>query len=409
MTPAVRFDKVSKKFSLDIARPRSLQEIFVQRRIRAEADYFWAVQDMSFTIEPGEHVGLVGTNGSGKSTLLKLISRVIQPTSGTVDTHGRVAGLLELGTGFHPDLTGRENIFLNASILGLSRAETNRRLDEIIDFADIGQFIDVQVRNYSSGMVVRLGFAITTALEPEVLLIDEVLAVGDADFQRKCIMRLEDLQAQGVTLVFVSHGMGQVQQLCQRAIWISHGRVIADGEVEAVAGRYLDSVAPAATKRRAPQGETQTNRWGTYQAEIMRVELQDAAGECPPYFKTGGFLRLRLHYQAHTRIERPTFGLAFYRRDGAHVNGPNSVSEGYHIDAIEGRGYIDYLIERLPLNPGLYELTAAIYSHDSTRAYDHQHRAFSLEVRAAGLWSEAGVVHIPASWQHVPLDAQAEA
>ncbi len=409
MTPAIRFDKVSKKFGLNIDRPRSLQEIFVQRRLRAEADYFWALQDVSFSIEPGEHVGLVGTNGSGKSTLLKLMSRVIQPTSGTIETHGRLAGLLELGTGFHPDLTGRENIFLNASILGLSRAETKRRLDEIIDFADVGQFIDVQVRNYSSGMVVRLGFAITTALAPEILLIDEVLAVGDADFQRKCISRLEDLQAQGVTLVFVSHGMTQVQQLCQRAIWISHGKTVADGEVEAVAGRYLDSVAPASNKRRASQASAQKNRWGTYQAEITRVELQNAAGEYPPYFKTGDFLRLRLHYQAHSRIERPTFGLAFYRRDGAHVNGPNSFSEGYHIAAIEGPGYIDYNIEHLPLNSGLYELTVAIYNHDSTLAYDHQHRAFQLEVRAPSLWAEAGVVHIPATWQHVPQTAEVEA
>jgi ABC-type polysaccharide/polyol phosphate transport system ATPase subunit len=402
LTPAVRFDNVSKKFSLDIARPRSLQEMFVQRRIRAEAEWFWALRDVSFSIEPGEHVGLVGTNGSGKSTLLKLMSRVIQPTSGAITTQGRVAGLLELGTGFHPDLTGRENIFLNASILGLSRAETKQRLEDIIEFADIGPFIDVQVRNYSSGMVVRLGFAITTALEPEVLLIDEVLAVGDADFQRKCITRLEDLQAQGVTLVFVSHGMAQVQQLCQRAIWISHGRIVADGEVEAVAGRYLDSVAPAAAKRHAPQVDTQINRWGTYQAEITRVELQNAAGECPPYFKTGDFLRLRLHYHAHDRIEQPTFGLAFYRRDGAHINGPNSLSEGYPIEAIEGRGYTDYIVEHLPLNPGAYELTVAIYNSDSTLAYDHQHRLISLEVRAAGLWSEGGVVHIPAAWQHVP-------
>jgi lipopolysaccharide transport system ATP-binding protein len=417
LTPAIRFDTVSKKFRLDIARPRSLQEMFVQRRLRAEAEWFWALKEVSFTIEPGEHVGLVGTNGSGKSTLLKLMSRVIQPTTGLIETHGRVAGLLELGTGFHPDLTGRENIFLNASILGLSRAETKRRLEDIIEFADIGPFIDVQVRNYSSGMVVRLGFAITTALEPEVLLIDEVLAVGDADFQRKCITRLEDLQAQGVTLMFVSHGLNQVQQLCQRAIWISHGRIVADGEVETVAGRYLDSVAPATAKRHIPQPASPQpvetpkpiNRWGTYQAEITQVELQNAAGECPPYFKTGGFLRLRMHYQAQTRIERPTFGLAFHRHDGVHVNGPNSVSEGYHIDAIEGCGYMDYVIERLPLNAGAYELTVAIYNHDSTLAYDHQHRAIALEVRSASVWSEAGVMHIPATWQHVPLAAKAEA
>jgi ABC-type polysaccharide/polyol phosphate transport system ATPase subunit len=422
VTPAVRFNQVSKKFRLDLNRPRSFQEVFVQRRLRAEPDWFWALQDLSFTIEPGEHVGLVGTNGSGKSTLLKLISRVIQPTNGTIETQGRVAGLLELGVGFHPDLTGRENIFLNASILGMSRVEVRRHLDDIIDFADIGPFINMQVRNYSSGMAVRLGFAITTALQPEVLLIDEVLAVGDADFQRKCLTRLEDLQTQGVTLLFVSHGLAQVQQLCERAIWISHGRVVADGEVEVVAGRYLDSTVPAATKRHDPQAlapqpspgsqpeaPKSTNRWGTYQAEITRVELQNEAGECPLYFKTGDFLRLRLHYQAHIRIAQPTFGLAFYRHDGVHVNGPNSDSEGFHIDAIEGVGYTDYIVESLPLNAGVYEVTVAIYNRDSTLAYDHQHRAISLEVRATSLWVEAGVVHIPATWQHVPLAAKVEA
>ena len=203
VTPAIQFNNVSKRYNLDLARPRSLQEIFVRRRLRAEDQIFWALRDVSFTIEPGERVALIGTNGSGKSTILKLISRVIEPTQGALKTSGRIAGLLELGTGFHPDLTGRENIFLNASILGIPRREINRQIDAIIDFADIGPFIDVQVRNYSSGMVVRLGFAVTTALQPEILLIDEVLAVGDQNFQRKCIDRLEELQTNGVTLVLV--------------------------------------------------------------------------------------------------------------------------------------------------------------------------------------------------------------
>ncbi|MBI5567870.1 MAG: ABC transporter ATP-binding protein [Chloroflexi bacterium] len=404
MTPVIQFERVSKKFSLDIDRPRSLQEIFVQRRLRAEADWFWALRDISFTIEPGEHVGLVGTNGSGKSTLLKLISRVIQPTTGAITTHGRVAGLLELGTGFHPDLTGRENIFLNASILGISRTAIKRQLDDIIDFADIGPFIDVQVRNYSSGMVVRLGFAITTALVPDVLLIDEVLAVGDADFQRKCITRLEDLKTQGVTLVFVSHGMTQVQQLCQRAIWISHGHVVADGEVEWVAGRYLDSVASAGTKRRTPEVTTSSsiNRWGSYLAEVRIVEFLDQYGNCPRYFKTGEPLTVRIHYVSHTRIDHPTIGLAIYRHDGVHVTGPNATRDGTELAYIEGAGYIDYVLDYLPLTQGVYEFSAVIYDHDSIQAYDHQHRMFPLEVRAPGLKPDEGVVHFRADWRHTP-------
>jgi lipopolysaccharide transport system ATP-binding protein len=398
LTPAVRFDNVSKKFSLDINRPRSLQEMFVQRRIRAEAEWFWALRDISFTIEPGEHLGLIGSNGSGKSTLLKLISRVIRPTTGSITTHGRVAGLLELGTGFHPDLTGRENIFLNASILGISRAEIKRQMDGIIDFADIGPFIDVPVRNYSSGMVVRLGFAITTALQPEILLIDEVLAVGDQNFQRKCIARLEDLQTQGVTLLLVSHSLGQIRELCDRAIWIAQGVMKADGDTDLVSGEY--SNAQLATEKKLTVVETDQNRFGTRQAEITRVELLGTDGTPPLFFTSGDTFRLRLHYHTHERIEWPTFGLAFYRRDGAHVNGPNSVKDGYEIPCLDGTGSVDYVIDHLPLNPGRYELTVAIYNYDSTVAIDHHHRLYPFEVRSRTGWNEEGVVHIPAQWQH---------
>jgi lipopolysaccharide transport system ATP-binding protein len=403
---AIRFNNVSKKFNLDISRARSLQELLVRQPKRDEPrreSGFWALRDVSFDIQAGERVGLIGANGSGKSTLLKLIGRIIEPTSGSIETHGRVAGLLELGTGFHPDLTGRENIFLNASIFGISRAEIRRQLDNIIDFADIGQFIDVQVRNYSSGMVVRLGFSITTALQPDILLIDEVLAVGDAAFQRKCFDRLAELQAQGVTLLLVSHGMDQIRQLCNRAIWILHGRVRADGEPDLVGGEYLDAQAQVTIKRRAPTTALHsTNRFGTFQAEITRVELMGADGQVCTRFKSGDRFVLRIHYQAHAHLPRPTFGLAFYKRDGTHVNGPNSVRDGYEIPFIEGAGYVDYIIERLPLNPGEYELTVAIYDHDSTLAIDHHHRLYSFEVGSRTGWNEAGVVHIPAYWQHVP-------
>jgi lipopolysaccharide transport system ATP-binding protein len=400
---AIVLDHVSKKYILDRARPRSFQEFFMRRR-SSRGEVFQALQNISFTIEPGERVALIGTNGSGKSTLLKLISQVIVPTSGTIRTEGRIAGLLELGTGFHPDLTGRENIYLNASILGISRREIGRQIDSIIEFADIGPFIDVQVRNYSSGMVVRLGFAVTTALQPDILLIDEVLAVGDQDFQRKCVKRLEELQANGVTLLLVSHSLDQIQQLCHRGIWIDDGEVKADGDIESVVGMYIDSQLPASVKRHAlTNGAVGPNRWGSFQAEITKVELLNAKGECPPLFKTGGFFQLRIHYQAHTRLETPTFGLSFYRSDGVHVNGPNSVRDGYEIPYIDGTGFVDYILEKLPLNQGSYELTVALYNRDSTFAYDHHHRAYPLEVRSPTVWHEDGVVHLSADWQHTPL------
>jgi ABC-type polysaccharide/polyol phosphate transport system ATPase subunit len=398
LSPVIQFDHVSKKYLLGHGRPRSFQEVFVQRQLRGKRKDFWAVHDVSFTIEPGEQVALLGANGSGKSTILKLISRVISPTSGTITTQGRVAGLLELGTGFHPDLTGRENIFLNGSILGLSRRDIQRQLDAIIDFADIGPFMDVQVRSYSSGMVVRLGFAVTTLLQPDILLIDEVLAVGDQNFQRKCIARLEDLQTQGVTLVFVSHGLAQIRELCDRAIWISQGELRADGEADLVSGEY--SNAQLTIEKKLAVVGTSQNRFGTQQAEITRVELLRADGTTPVSFTAGEAFRLRLHYRTNERIEWPTFGLAFYRRDGVHVNGPNSVKDGYEVPYIEGTGSVDYVIDELPLNPGRYELTAAIYNHDSTVAIDHHHRLYPFEVSSRTGWNEEGVVHIAARWQH---------
>jgi ABC-type polysaccharide/polyol phosphate transport system ATPase subunit len=401
LSPAIQFEQVSKKYQLGSERPRSLQEAFVRRRLQGQRQTFWALHDVSFAIAAGEQVALIGANGSGKSTILKLMSRVIDPTSGSIAAHGRIAGLLELGTGFHPDLTGRENIFLNGSILGVPRRDIVRQLQAIIDFADIGPFIDVQVRNYSSGMVVRLGFAITTLLQPDILLIDEVLAVGDQNFQRKCMDRLAELQTAGVTLVFVSHTLDQVRRLCQRAIWLDHGVVRADGDAEEVTGAYLDEQVPAQRPRFKPQfGAVSHQRWGTFQAEISEVELFNRDGVCPPYFKTGDYLCLRVHYLAHQRVERPAFGLAFYRRDGTHVNGPNSVRDGLEIPFIEGSGWVDYTIERLPLNQGEYELTVAIYDHDSTQAFDHQHRLYPLEVRSASLWLEEGLIHMAAGWQH---------
>lgn len=409
MAPVIEFDHVSKKYLLGSGWPRSFQEAFVRRRLRGEAKDFWAVHDVSFAIESGERVALIGTNGSGKSTILKLMSRVIEPTGGGLATRGRIAGLLELGTGFHPDLTGRENIFLNGSVLGIARRDIQRQLDAIIDFADIGPFIDVQVRNYSSGMVVRLGFAVTTLLQPDILLIDEVLAVGDQNFQRKCMDRLTDLQAAGVTLVFVSHSMEQVRRLCRRAIWIDQGVVQADGDSEEVTGSYLAAQAALGGIRHAPQfGVASHQRWGSFQAEITRVELINRDGMCPPYFKTGDFFRLRIHYVAHQRVEQPTFGMAFYRRDGVHINGPNSMRAGCAVPYIEGEGFVDYIVEQLPLNQGEYELTAAIYNDDSTIPYDHQHRLHPLEVRAPGVWVEEGIVHVSGVWQHVLQSSVAE-
>lgn len=227
----ISFEHISKEFRL--AKTRSLQDFFVNifdKEMRGRR-HFWALSDISFSVRAGETVGILGPNGSGKSTILKLISRVIDPTSGIITVSGRLSALLELGAGFHSDLTGRENIFLNGSILGLSRKVMNKKLGSIINFADIGEFIDVPLRNYSSGMQMRLGFSVAVHVEPEIILVDEVLAVGDYSFQQKCLDRIRQLQKQGVTILFVSHDFEEVEKLCSRALWLENGRLCADGNV----------------------------------------------------------------------------------------------------------------------------------------------------------------------------------
>ncbi len=231
--PVITFENVSKEFKLSKLPVRSLQDMFVfyfKKGMRGK-QHFWALEDVSFSIYPGETVALVGQNGSGKSTILKLISRIIEPTAGRITVNGRLSALLELGAGFHPDLTGRENIYLNGSILGLGRKVMQTKIDSIIEFAGIGDFIDVPVRNYSSGMQMRLGFSVAVHVEPEVILVDEVLAVGDYSFQLKCLDRIRQMQKEGVTILFVSHDFEAVEDLCTRAIWLEGGHLHADGPV----------------------------------------------------------------------------------------------------------------------------------------------------------------------------------
>ncbi len=243
---AICFESVSKQFNRKLNRPSTVQEIFMRLlgvRPAEVTEDFWALRDVDLAIKPGETVGFLGPNGAGKSTLLKLTSRIIMPTSGTITTRGRVASLLEVGTGFHPDLTGRENIHLNGSLLGMNRAEVRSKLDAIINFAELDEFIDMPVKHYSSGMYMRLGFSVASHVDPDILLVDEVLAVGDEAFQTKCKRRVAKMGREGVTILFVSHDLTAVRRICQRAVWLDGGRVRADGPANEVADAYLQYIA----------------------------------------------------------------------------------------------------------------------------------------------------------------------
>jgi lipopolysaccharide transport system ATP-binding protein len=408
---AIQFDRVSKKFTLHHERSRSLQELAVNlfRRDNDSHEEFWALQDVSFTVERGETVGIIGPNGAGKSTALKLISRIIEPTSGRIEVDGRVGALLELGAGFHPDLTGRENIYLNGSILGLSRAQIRRKLDEIITFAELERFIDVPVKHYSSGMYVRLGFSVAVHTDPEVLLVDEVLAVGDQNFSHKCLERIMEMQHAGVTICFVSHGLGVVRRLCSHAVWLDDGVVQAAGDVEDTIAAYLRHAAAEEEARiadTAPEPEEVEEaepevkqRWGNRDVEILTVSFLDAAGRERQVFRVGGPWGVRLHYRAHGRIENPVFGLAVHRNDGLHVCGPNTHFAGLDIPFVEGEGDVLYRVDHLPLMEGTYLLSVSAHNQADTQTYDYHDRLYTFKVRQAGRGERYGLVSLGGEWK----------
>ena len=404
MSTAIRFEHVSRRFVLHHHRARSFQELVI-RLLQGQGDgrreVFWALSDVSFEVKQGEMVALVGANGAGKSTVLKLISRIIDPTSGRIVVNGRVGALLELGTGFHPDLTGRENIFLNGAILGLRREEISRRLDDIIAFAEMERFIDVPVKHYSSGMYVRLGFSIAVHTEPDILLVDEVLAVGDAAFQRRCLERIDQMRANGTTIVFVSHDLNAVRRLCQRAIWLEKGCLVADGAPEAVVGEYATNsyVANAALAARR-----EACRHGTGEVTIEEVRFLDSEGRLRDFFSTGESLTIEMHYRAHKVIERPVFGIAIHRSDGVHVTGPNTQFAQYEIPMIRGQGIVRYTVPFLPLLEGTYYVSTAVVDWNDTQMFDYQDRLYSFRV-LSGCAERYGVVTLQGIWSWAGQEA----
>ncbi|MDY7076358.1 MAG: ABC transporter ATP-binding protein [Chloroflexota bacterium] len=409
MRTAIHFERVSKKFNIHHGRPRSFQELAVSlfRRNSRSHEEFWALRDVSFKVGPGETVGLIGPNGAGKSTALKLISRIIEPTSGQIKVNGRVSALLELGAGFHPDLSGRENIYLNGSILGLSRTQIRRKLDEIVTFAELERFIDVPVRHYSSGMYVRLGFSVAVHTDPEVLLVDEVLAVGDQNFQHKCLERIVEMQRQGTTICFVSHDLGTMRRLCSHALWLDDGMIRAAGDVDDTVAAYLRQAAAEEEARMATKTSRETQkaetgvkqRWGTGDVEIVTVSFLDASGKEQFVFRMGEPWIVRLHYRTHGRVEQPIFGLAVHRNDGLHVCGPNTYFAGLDIPFIRGEGTILYRVEHLPLMEGTYFLSVSAHNRPDTVMYDYHDRLYTFKVRQVEKGERYGLVSLEGKWE----------
>jgi lipopolysaccharide transport system ATP-binding protein len=321
-----------------------------------DAEELWALQNVSFQIEHGESVGLIGHNGAGKSTLLKILSRITEPTVGEITIDGRVGSLLEVGVGFHPELTGHENVYLNGAILGMSRAETRRKFDEIVAFAEIEKFLSTPVKYYSTGMYMRLAFAVAAHLEPEILLVDEVLAVGDAAFQRKCLGKMGDVAREGRTVILVSHNMGAIKSLCRRAIWVSHGSILDDGPSEGVVLKYLNSTSEGFEVRGADSSE---------QMVIERVLLRNARGDTTVSFRAGDDITVEIHFRARAQINKPYFWVAVASAHGS-LFVASMLFDGHRPEAIEGTGSYSCTFKCPWLVPQTYTITVGARGADGT-------------------------------------------
>ena len=394
MAGVITFDQVSKRFRVYKQRHDSLKEAFIRRR-RGVFDEFWILRDLSFEVESGTALGIIGPNGSGKSTALKLIARILHPNGGRIGVDGRVSALLELGTGFHPDYTGRENIFLNGALLGLRRDFIRQRLEQIIDFAGIEPFIDNPVKTYSSGMAMRLGFAIAVNVDSDILLIDEVLAVGDAAFAQKCFDQISRFRAAGKTIVLVSHDLDAVRKFCDRAILIDQGGVRAAGHPDEVTGRYLADV-----RRRQEHPEeaaTAAARWGTRDAEITRAEMLGQNGRPRYIFDTGDPLQIVISYRCVRPVRDAVFGIAITRADGVYCYAANTGARGIRIGQLAKSGSVVFSAPHLNLAEGSYQLSVAITDRDFRVTYDHWDRRIEFTVRQAGAYA-GGIVFMNDQW-----------
>lgn len=351
--------------------PQASPKGLLQRLAKPAYQEFWAVRDISFSVAPGEAVGIVGHNGAGKSTLLKLLSCITAPTEGEISVRGRLAGLLEVGSGFHPELTGRENIFLSGTILGMRRAEIHRKLDSIIEFAEVRPFIDLPVKRYSSGMYVRLGFSIAAHLEPEILLLDEVLAVGDAAFQRKCLNHVKSLRDSGVAVIFISHDLKAVEQLCPRSLLLQRGKIVYDGNTAGAISTYQNSAAGGSGTRRVNHE--------VFRAEIRGLRFLDQAGNDTGHGVTGEPLRVQLDYVAHERLEDVFFEIQFNNSANQTVATLNTVRQRVTVPA--GEGTVEFVCAPFCLGPDVYSLDAVMEVYGAAEPLDWRLACRSLLVQ----------------------------
>jgi len=367
--PAIEVEHLTKEYRLGAL--QSLKQTVLNAGARLtgkpvpERPLFKALDDVSFSIEQGEVVGIIGHNGAGKSTLLKMLARISTPTRGSVKVTGRVAPLIEVGAGFVPDFTGRENVYLNGAILGMSKKEIDRKFDEIVDFAEMSEFIDTPVKRYSSGMQVKLAFAVATSIESEILIVDEVLAVGDLAFQRKCFDRMESLiRKEGRTVLLVSHNIRQVQRLCNRALMLDHGRVSASGLAQEVCDTFYEY---SDRKITADIGTVKANFTSSGEADLQSVRIIDKDGNESASLNYAEPFTIRFEILAHAELDQVTFGFGFHTTDFLYLTTHNSESQLQKISLPPGLHTVDCQVTTLPLLPGVYSLRFGLTAGESAR------------------------------------------
>lgn len=398
MTDAIVVEHLTKRFRIPLDKSSTLKHRVTHLRSAGRYRDLLAVNDVSFTVPEGQFIGITGHNGSGKSTLLKLLARIYQPTSGKVALHSRVSPFLELGVGFNPELTARENIFVNGAILGLDRATLEDRVDGIIDFAELKDFANQKLKNFSSGMQVRLAFSVAIQAEAGILLMDEVLAVGDQTFQERCLEVFARYKREGKTVVLVTHSLGAIEENCDRALLMHHGRIELDGSPSEVAAHYRRMVGEGLSlglepppEKAAPapivvsstdHAESSDARWGSREVTITSVTLRDDAGQITEGVDTGSGVTVEIGFHVDTVVDGLTFGFGLHKADGTHITGSNT-----HIDhvvvpcpAAGVSSSVTYHIPKIPLKGGTYLISASIYDPPATHAYDHIHQGFPLKI-----------------------------
>jgi len=370
---AIKVDNVSKKFCKRLRYSIAYGLTDISKKIlgisiesqKLRKNEFWALDDISFELKKGETLGIIGPNGAGKTTLLKLLSGIIMPDKGKIEVNGRVGALIELGAGFHPLLTGRENIYINGAILGMSKKEIDKKFDSIVDFADIGDFLDMPVKSYSSGMFVRLGFAVAIHSEPDILLIDEVLAVGDMNFRRKCYQRMLDLKKEKKTIVFVSHNLLLIKKLCQKSMLLDQGKMVFYDNTVLTVNNYI-----SLQENRFSKEPLNGYRWGTGEAKIEYVKLSNIDNIVTDTFYNGENICITLGYNASKKIENPIFWICITDDEDNKISGTTTMQENVIIPYIMGKGEIKCIFKNISLCPGIYYIIAGIYGEDGEEPYD---------------------------------------